>query len=494
MDLYTFLDPYAFFIMLMTVLVLYTQWFEYPISNVKPLPGPRTWSILGNLPQLIAARFDINDFHERLRKMYGAVVGYRIYHHNVVVINDLKLVREVANHPDFCGRMRSKLHANLSKEPNVGILTSYGHTWKEHHDVLSGFVTALSKSKQLEDICTIEATKFIKVLTDQTDKDLIIHHYSVQTLAVIFCQVIFGKVLDVNDDIVKEVVDIVMERQRESASATRRLLPSYVNNLTGSGAKRRHQLNVQFVALVKTLVGDHTKQTEILIPCFVRRYWDERHEKLQSMEDGSMTSLTSDNLLWACIDLVTVCVDEASLLLTQSLLLLASHPEVQSKLKEDICPKAREQDDQEPSAYLAAVQLETQRLAPDNPWSTSLMALSDVKLADFEILQDAVVVANWRYLRQGDDQDWDEPTQFQPGRFLGEDGSLVEHPQMISFPAGKRACPADAMSSSASSMLIRHICQRFKLSLPAQTTHPCDKNGLIQRSSLFKTKLRIVPH
>lgn len=153
-------------------------------------------------------------------------------------------------------------------------------------------------------------------------------------------------------------------------------------------------------------------------------------------EDGSMTSLTSDNLLWACIDLVTVCVDEASLLLTQSLHLLASHPEVQSKLTKDIRPEAREQDDQEPSAYLAAVQLETQRLAPDNPWSTSLMALSDVTLGAFEILQDAVVVANWRYLRQGDDQGWDEPTQFQPGRFLGEDGSLVELPQIISFPAG----------------------------------------------------------
>lgn len=144
-------------------------------------------------------------------------------------------------------------------------------------------MTELSKSKQLEDICTKETTKFIKVLTDQTDKNIITHRYSVQTLAVIFCQVIFGKVLDVNDAIVKQVVDIVTERQRESPSATRRLLPSYVNNLTGSGARRRHQLDVQFVALVKTLVGDHTKQTEILLPCFVRRYWEERHEKLQSM-------------------------------------------------------------------------------------------------------------------------------------------------------------------------------------------------------------------
>ncbi|XP_041485000.1 cytochrome P450 2F2-like [Lytechinus variegatus] len=489
MDLDTLLNPYIFCTLIMSVLVFYTQWFEYPVSNLKPLPGPRAWSILGNLPQLIAARFDISNFHERLRKMYGAVVGYRIHSHNVVVISDLKFVREVAEHPDFCGKMRDELRENFSEESNVGILTSYGQTWEEHHDVLSSFVTEVSKSKELEDISTKEATNLSKVMTDLKDKDAAIHRYSVQTLAIIFCQVIFGKVFGIYDAPLKQLVDIIMEKQRQAPSAVMCLLPSYLTDWPGSGAKRRRKLDARFVNLVKELVGDHTKPND-LKPCFVKKYREESIQKIQNLDTGAITLLTSHNLLWTCIDLMTICVDEASLCLTQSLLLLASHPEEQSRLLECIGPEAKLHDDQEPLAYLEAVQQETKRLAPDHPWSLSLVALSDVTLGEFDIPQGAVVVANGRYLRQG----LDEPARFRPGRFLDGNGSRVELPQMVSFPGGKKTCPADLMVSLASTILTRHICQRFILSLPAKSAHPFDKNGLIRFSALHKTKLRVDPH
>lgn len=68
--------------------------------------------------------------------------------------------------------------------------------------------------------------------------------------------------------------------------------------------------------------------------------------------------------------------------------------------------------------------------------------------------------------------DWSDPEDFNPKRFLLEDGSYKSPPQFIPFQTGKRMCPGDELARMILYSYAAHIVRKYKISLPNSEEPP----------------------
>lgn len=87
------------------------RWKNYP-------PGPFNYPIIGALPTLVAAHGMVEPFGKWADK-YGDIFSFRMGPHEVVVLSNPALIREVYNKDVACGRphipavqLRSELNGN----------------------------------------------------------------------------------------------------------------------------------------------------------------------------------------------------------------------------------------------------------------------------------------------------------------------------------------------------------------------------------------------
>ena len=70
---------------------------------------------------------------------------------------------------------------------------------------------------------------------------------------------------------------------------------------------------------------------------------------------------------------------------------------------------------------------------------------------------------------------WDKPKQFNPYRFLDEDGAFIEPGRLksfVPFSAGIRGCPGEAFAKLEMFMMISRMFRDFRVELPKGESLP----------------------
>ena len=150
--------------------------------------------------------------------------------------------------------------------------------------------------------------------------------------------------------------------------------------------------------------------------------------------------------------------ETSSTTLTWALLLLALHPEVQSKCREEVDrvlgstpPK---KDDAAKMPYVSAALLEIQRRSCTAPASLMHRTVEDVEYEDHDgrrhtIPSDSLVITNLRRFLT-DPEVFPDPREFRPERFLSSDGAgVLKYEQMVPFGLGKRICMGEGLARDA---------------------------------------------
>jgi len=138
--------------------------------------------------------------------------------------------------------------------------------------------------------------------------------------------------------------------------------------------------------------------------------------------------------------------------------LLATHPDVQQKCREEVNSVGEISfDSLKELSYLDHVLLETIRMRP--PISTLIREASqDTNVAGFHIPKGTSIVAAIGNL-QFDPASWDDPNQFRPERWEKSDHPP---PQFIAFGAGYRACLGEMLAKLQMKVILVNLLRTFE--------------------------------
>jgi cytochrome P450 family 2 subfamily U polypeptide 1 len=173
----------------------------------------------------------------------------------------------------------------------------------------------------------------------------------------------------------------------------------------------------------------------------VDAYLDEMNQHRQRS-----TYFSKENLDSLVQDLFVAGTETVSNTLNWAIFYIVAHPYVQKKIHQEIdqvigkdrppCEKDRSR-----MSYIEAVLLESMRCHCAGPILLPRATTNDIIFHDYFIPKDTFILVNmWSAMK--DEEHWSEPEKFQPERFLDENHCLcnVNHPAMMPFSVGKRAC------------------------------------------------------
>ncbi|KAI1702570.1 cytochrome p450 domain-containing protein [Ditylenchus destructor] len=226
---------------------------------------------------------------------------------------------------------------------------------------------------------------------------------------------------------------------------------------------------------------------------FVEAYLREAHKK---DKEGVQHSFSIKQLASTCSDLWTAGQETTNTTLAWGLAYMISHPEVQEKLHQELDRVIGSTDrmvtitDRQNLHYANAVVAEVQRIGNILPQNIPRKTTREVTINGMTIGKDVVVlpqIGNVLF----NEKHFPKPLEFNPDRFIDENGCFKKCDELIPFSMGKRQCLGEPLARMELFLFVANIFNSFKL-LPG--TKPVDlarTQGFISKMKKFKCKIEI---
>ncbi|XP_067004472.1 probable cytochrome P450 305a1 isoform X2 [Anabrus simplex] len=232
-----------------------------------------------------------------------------------------------------------------------------------------------------------------------------------------------------------------------------------------SGYSLITEINTALEDFFKEIIEKH-EQTHSCrnIRDFIDAYLHQMHDE----EEGELKkSFTVDQLIVVCLDFFIAGSQTTSNTLDFAFLLVLLHPDIQKKVREEICSVVGTErratlSDRTNMPYVEAVLMETQRLCTIVPLIGPRRVLKDTTLGSYNIPKDTVILANAFSVHMDEDH-WKDPYVFRPERFLDENGAVRADEWFMPFGLGRRRCLGDALARSCIFLFFTGVLQHFEV-------------------------------
>ncbi|CAH8386853.1 unnamed protein product [Eruca vesicaria subsp. sativa] len=186
------------------------------------------------------------------------------------------------------------------------------------------------------------------------------------------------------------------------------------------------------------------------------------------LDEAELDNTDIEHLL---LDMFTAGTETSSSTLEWAMTELLTNPKTMEKAQAEIEHMiekngfVREPDTSE-IPYLQAVVKETFRLHPTIPLLLPRKAETDVEVLGYVVPKDAQVLVNlWAIGR--DPNVWENPTRFEPERFLGKETDVKGRDfELTPFGAGRRICPGLPLAVKTVSLMLVSLLYSFDWKLP----------------------------
>nr|XP_060609970.1 cytochrome P450 1B1 [Anolis sagrei ordinatus] len=413
-------------------------------------PGPFPWPLVGNAAQLGRAPHLALG---RLAGVYGPVFRLRLGCWPVVVLSGERAIRQalVRQGEAFAGRPPFPSFALVSGGRSLAFgASSSSSAWRAQRRVARAAVRA--QTARAEAALVAEAAALVALLARRGSGGAFLDPAPSLVLAVasLMSALCFGRRYGHDDDEFRRLVGRNEQFGRAvGAGSLVDALPwlRRFPNPVRSAFRAFRALNRDFYGFVrgKFLLrrlrgrlrpGDRAR--DLMDACI----------RLQQDQPG----MPLEHVPATVTDIFGASQDTLSTALQWLLLCLVRYPEVQTKLQEEIdkvvgrdrLPCA---EDQPHLPYVMAFLYETMRFSSFVPVTIPHFTTADTTLMGYHIPKDTVVFVN-QWSVNHDPEKWPSPEDFNPARFLYENGSLNKDltSSVMIFSVGKRRCIGEELS------------------------------------------------
>ncbi|PKU85770.1 Cytochrome P450 71A1 [Dendrobium catenatum] len=444
------------------------------------LPSPAGLPFIGNLHQI--SLIPHRSLFE-LSKKHGPLMLLQLGSIPTLVVSSPSTAREIMRTHDlvFASRPSLKAARILLYNNNDMALAPYGEYWRQTRKIC---VTNLLSLKMIQSFSLVrleEVSLMIERIARMASANNGVVCVS-EILNTLTCDVLCKSVLgsSMSEEKGKLFVEDYFPWLR------------WLDVLFGlEGELTRH--SEKWDALLGEFIEDHVSQ---LAEGETASSTDFIDVLLQLQKDSSMPFvLTNEQIKALLLDMIVAGTDTSLALLDWCMVELIRNPIVMEKVQSEVRgiaygeEKVREEYLGKLS-YMKAVIKEVLRLHPPVPLLLPRESLQD----EYNIPKKTRVLINaWAIGR--DEVYWNEPKEFKPERFLGDDVDYKGHDfHYIPFGAGRRICPGIQFAIAIVELALANLVYRFNWKLPSGIS--CDGMDMEDSAGITtprKEKLYLVP-
>ncbi|XP_078081264.1 cytochrome P450 2J6-like isoform X1 [Mustelus asterias] len=474
--LFTVFDRFTVLALFFTVFALALDFMKRRKKCQNYPPGPWGLPFVGNILQV-----DLSNPHlsfTKLWKKYGNVVSLQFGWRNTVILNGFETLKEalVKKSEDFADRPDFQIYQHLLKLVGEGIVfAKYGHWWREQRRFSLTTLRNFGLGKKSLDLRIIKEAGFLNKELESAKGLPFDPHFKINNATSnIICSIVFGERFEYRDEKFLEFLHIVGESFVLEGGFWGQLVNSFpcIRHLPGPHNKifKNQHLIIRFI---QEIIVEHKKSWN---PDEPRDFIDAFLAEQGKVKDNPRTSFLESNLLGVVIDLFSAGSETTSTTLRWSLLFMMLHPDLQSKVHEEIdrvVGKERKPalEDREEMPYTNAVIHETQRLGNIAPISLPHQTFRDTEVMGYTIPKGTMVIPNLTST-MFDEKVWSTPHQFNPGHFLSAEGRFEKPEAFIPFSAGHRVCLGEQLAKTELFLFFTSMLQHFTFHLPENELKP----------------------
>uniref|UniRef100_A0A8D2Q6C3 Steroid 17-alpha-hydroxylase/17,20 lyase n=1 Tax=Varanus komodoensis TaxID=61221 RepID=A0A8D2Q6C3_VARKO len=402
----------------------------------------------------------------RLQQKYGSLYSFYMGSNYVVMVNNYQHAKEVLHKKGkiFGGRPHTVTTDLLTLNGKDIAFASYSPLWKMQRKLVHSALHMFGEGTlALEKIICTEASSLCENLAAAQDSPLNLGTELTCSVTNVVCSLCFNSSYKRGDPELENVL-------------------KYSKGIVDTTFK--HSLVDIFPWLQETFNNDSINDLmDVLLKAKLNTENNNSH-LLPGLE------LTDDYLLMTVADIFGAGVETTATVLKWSILYLLHYPEVTLHYPNMAQPTS----DRQHLPYLEATISEVLRIQPVAPLLIPHEALEDTSIGEYIIPKGTHVIINLWSIHH-DEKEWDKPKEFNPGRFLDEDGNRIYSPSPSYFPfgAGIRVCLGEALAKMELFLFLAWTLQRFTLSVPEGHVlpEPVGKFGVVLQAPEFKVKVTL---
>ncbi|CAN6329397.1 unnamed protein product [Urochloa humidicola] len=447
-------------------------------------PGPAGLPIIGNLHQMAGGALPHRSLRDlALRHNAPAVMSLRLGTVPAVVVSSAAAARDVlrTHDADCCSRPDTPGPRRLSYEHNDVAFSPYSEQWRERRRLM---VAEFLSKRRIQDTWyarEAEVEKLISRLASAGREPVVLEEHVFAYMDGIVGTVAFGNIYGAEHFAYRKeqfhrVIDEAMVVR--SSFTAEDYFPNALGRLadrlfTGATALRERvfrDFDAFFEMMLQHHLDNNPSRTKPnngnnggcgLIDVLIGLMKEHKFSR------DAVKALLTNTFIGA--------VDTGAVTIVWAMAELVRHPHLLKKAQDEVrtvvgTHKDRVHHDDMPKLrYLRMVVKETLRLHPALPLLVPRETLRDIKVAGYDVpARTRVLVNAWAIGR--DPTTWENPEEFDPGRFGGEEGEEIGFSrarfELLPFGAGRRMCPGIDMGVATTEFTLANLLYCFDWELP----------------------------
>ncbi|KAF8380718.1 hypothetical protein HHK36_028208 [Tetracentron sinense] len=447
--------------------------------------GPQPCFLLGNVPEMkkmtksksnAAAKSPTNEhdyastifpFFEQWREKYGRNFMVSFGNVQLLYITDPYVAKEISICTSLDLGKPAYQHKELRALLGQGILTSNGSLWAHQRKTIAPPLF-MDKVKGMVNLMNEAASILVKSWDSKIESEGGMADIRVDEDLRTFSSYMVSKTL-FGSSSYKGIDMFIRLKALKKALST----PSLLNGVPGlrylptKNNRKIWRLEKEVQSMILKIVKERTKDSceKDLLQMII-----------EGANSGKIAPLTSEQFIVDnCKNIYLAGFETAAISASWSLMLLASHPEWQCRVRAEVLEvcggKVPDADMLLKMKTLTMVIQETMRLYPSLPLVTR-EALQDMKFGDIHIPKGVNVWVSVLSLHK-DPEIWGtDADKFNPERFAGGIMSATKLPQLyVPFGVGPRICAGQNFSMVELKMVLTLILSNFSFSLSPKYCH-----------------------